>query len=382
LAGMGRIGSDAYTDSGVALWELAPDSRVEFDWHMPALDRHGAINIVHRAGTLPDGGGEFESEYLYLHLVSQGRVSRIEMFEMDALETALARFEELRPDPLRIPENSAIRVVERWGQAALARDADALRSVLHPSYVSEDRRRLVRTTTGRDTEIDVNLPWFHEGAWRFSNTVLATAGDLLVLQSWLFVTGDHESRSEIEWLEVDEVDDSGRLVRSVIFDREDQAAAYDELFERWAGGGAEGMPPALVEMVRGWNAHDLAAARAGLADDLVLEDHRRAGMGRVEGADNYLESVAALHELIPDARADSLYTAAVADYGSVFVSRNWGHNTEGGEVESIFTILVYYPDGKLLRMEMFDVEHLDAALARFEELGDGRLCEDGKSQRL
>jgi hypothetical protein len=98
LAGMGRIeGADAYTESVVALWKLAPVTRGEMGWRWPALDRHGAITVVHRKGTVPDGGGDFESEYLYLYLVAQGRIARIEVFEMDALDKALARFEELRP---------------------------------------------------------------------------------------------------------------------------------------------------------------------------------------------------------------------------------------------------------------------------------------------
>ena len=51
---------------------------------------------MRRKGIVPDGGGEFESEYLFLCLVAQGRITRVEMFEIDALDAALARFEALR----------------------------------------------------------------------------------------------------------------------------------------------------------------------------------------------------------------------------------------------------------------------------------------------
>jgi hypothetical protein len=52
--------------------------------------------VLRRTGTVPDGG-DFESEYLYLCLTGQGRITHVELFEMNALDKALARFEELRP---------------------------------------------------------------------------------------------------------------------------------------------------------------------------------------------------------------------------------------------------------------------------------------------
>lgn len=96
-AGMGRLeGADAYTESVEALWALAPATEAESGWRWLAFDRQGAITIIHRRGTMPDGGGAFESEYLYLYLVAGGRITYVELFEMDALDLALARFDELR----------------------------------------------------------------------------------------------------------------------------------------------------------------------------------------------------------------------------------------------------------------------------------------------
>jgi ketosteroid isomerase-like protein len=110
LAGMGRIdGPDAYTESIVALWKIAPDSHAEVGWRWLAIDRHGAISVLRRTGAVPDGGGDFESECLYLYLVRDGRITRVELFEMNALDKALARFEALRPDTLRILPNGARR---------------------------------------------------------------------------------------------------------------------------------------------------------------------------------------------------------------------------------------------------------------------------------
>jgi ketosteroid isomerase-like protein len=97
FTGVGRLeGADAYAASVVALWEIAPlDYRAENGWFWPAFDRRGAISVLRRTGIVPDGGGPFETEYLYLYLVAQGRITRVEMFEIDALAAALARCEEL-----------------------------------------------------------------------------------------------------------------------------------------------------------------------------------------------------------------------------------------------------------------------------------------------
>lgn len=37
-------------------------------------------------------------------------------------------------------------------------------------------------------------------------------------------------------------------------------------------------------------------------------------------------------------------------------------------MESLFVVLMHHPEETLSRVELFEVEHLDAALARFEAL--------------
>jgi len=240
-------------------------------------------------------------------------------------------------------------------------------ALVDPALVVEDRRRLVRTTTDRTAEA-ANIRWLIEGGWRPTTTLLATAGDRLALQRWLWSCGEGDARSELELLEVDEVSDSGRFVRSVIFDADDRAAAYEELLDRYVALGAEGIPQGAIDLIRAWNAHDLVRVRAGMCDGFVLDDHRRTGMGRLEGADRYLEAAAALFALIPDARNDGLYNVAVDRHGSVVVTRTWGHDKEGGEVESFLVALTFHPGEKVSLIELFELEHLDDALARFEQL--------------
>src|SRR6185295_680228 len=98
-----------------------------------------------RRGTLAEGGA-FANDYSQFFLASGGRFTRWELFEIDALDAALARFEELRPDPLRVPPNAATRMWDRWQTALAAGDEVAVRACSDPSYRFEDRRRLFRMT--------------------------------------------------------------------------------------------------------------------------------------------------------------------------------------------------------------------------------------------
>jgi hypothetical protein len=365
-AGLGRIeGADAYGDSVVALWELAPDQRLEIGWSWPAVDRHGFVVTARRAGTLASGG-TFESEYLWLGVGSAGRFTRSEFFEIDALDTALARFEELRPDPLRIPPNLATHTWDRWQAAVAAGDEVVVRALYNPSHRLEDRRALFRITVDVDGTV-ANALYILEGGWRPLRTLLATAGDRFVLQHIVWRMGEAEDASEVEMLAVDEMDDEGRFLGTAVFDPDDRAAAEAELFERYAAGGGDGMRRGMIEYFSGVNAGDLARARAGLCDDFVLEDHRHTGMGHLEGADAYIASVAAAHELTGELHVRPLYTAALAPHGRVVMLRVAGTNTEGGAFESYCAAVVLYRDELIGSFEFFEPEELDMALARLAE---------------
>jgi len=184
----------------------------------------------------------------------------------------------------------------------------------------------------------------------------------------LFSAGEHGHVSEVETLEVFEVDADGRILSAVIFDPADRAAASTELFERYAASGADGAPPETIEGIRAWNAHDLERVRALLPDDFYLNDHRRTGVGRLNGADAYLASIAAMYEISSDLRVDALYNVSIAEHGIVYVARWSGANTEGGEFDAVYVCLGLLRNRRPAGLEIFELEQLDAALARFEAL--------------
>ena len=364
LAGLGRIDrADAYVEANAVLWDLAPDQRIEFSSSWLAWGRHGLVASLRRFGTLPEGG-DFESEYLFLTLVARGRITHIEMFEMSALDVALARFEELRPDPLRVPPNAAARAVRRIAPLYSNADLPALRAIVSDDFVFDDRTRGSLLRGGVEEWVSGLRFLRTETRARLDARLVATAGDRLALNrlSWQETPG--ESSFLIERFGLYEIDATGKLLAFVLFDADDRAAAHEELFERYVALGADGMPACLVEFKRALDARDLDRVRVVLADDFVYHDRRRTGSGRLDGPDAYLASPRAWWE----ARIEMLYSVAVAPHGRVAVNRMAGRNVEGGDFESFMVTLLWTRGERLAGAELFEIDHLDAALTRLEDL--------------
>ncbi|HVN84362.1 MAG TPA: nuclear transport factor 2 family protein [Candidatus Binatia bacterium] len=377
-AGLGRIkGADAYGGSLVALWALAPDQRLEIGWSWPAVDRHGFVVTARRVGTLASGGA-FESEYLWLGVGSAGRVTRSEFFEIDELDSALARFEELKPSvsplakgrteegSLRIPPNAATQAVDRLIALAQAGDWGGARTLCAP-IVFDDRRPLFRTT-GDCEQFVTNTRFIWEAGMRPTRTVLATAGDRIELHRMLWSMGDRGALSEVETLEVFEVDAAGRICAAIIFDPGDRAAAEGEMTLRYM---RERRPTFARQMEQRRDAgRDLARHRQLTRDDFVFHDRRRTGLGRLEGADAYHASLTALFELSPDAVVGfPLYYLADEPHGTLTVAHSFGTLTQGGAFESVYVMIMLFDrDGSSVVAELFELEDIDAARARFEDL--------------
>jgi len=374
LVGAGRIaGADASLDSAAVLWDLAPDIQL----HLPfvlAIERHGSVGVGWSFGTVP-GGGAFERYEIGVCTVARGRVTRLETFEIDDADAALAHFAKLRPDPLRIPPNAATRATDHFVRCMSVRDWDALRALYAPTMVFDDRRRLVRTTGDREMFIE-NCRLIARSGTQLSRTPLATAGDRLSLERLLWTGEHHGGAFETEALNLIEVNAEGRCVAVVTFDPHDRRAAARELLDRWARSDAARGLPALAVM-RSVVDRDLDRVRAELPAGFVFHDHRRTGAGRLEGGDDYVAWLAALLELSPDAIIEPLYYVAVERHAFLAVAHCFGTLAEGGEFESVFVQLAGRGRG-----EVFELDDLDLARERFEELVAARrpLGSDARSE--
>jgi ketosteroid isomerase-like protein len=369
LAGVGHIeGAQPYVDALEALWLLAPD--IQADGALGALPyaRHGCVTVVRAFGTLPEGGA-FENYYASVMIVERGRITRLEIFEFDDLDAALARFEELRPDPLHIPPNAASRARDRSVEAWRSRDWDALRALASPDFRFEDRSRRALVSGDVETWIENNR-FMPPGSGE--RELIGTAGDRVALERVLWIGEPDGGAAELEHLRLTEVDLNGRIRASIRFDPDDRGTAFEEAQARFLAGEAAGDAgqAAIAAMPRAFNQRDWAALQRCLAEDFVLLDHRTLGLSELPVAE-WLASYRAWVDLAPDMSFEVLRILRWNRHGGVSMGRAFGTH-EGGAFEQVPALAVALTHGPLVqRYEFFDVGDSERALARFEELCAG-----------
>src|SRR5262249_44381551 len=140
----------------------------------------------------------------------------------------------------------------------------------------------------------------------------------------------------VEFAEVLELDENGRLGATILFDPSDLDDAYRELDERYLASEATAIASAWsfgARSIRAYNERDWDAYRVMLADDFVYVDHRPANLGTVEGVEPFLTRILAMTDVVPDLvlrvpeiiRSDETRFAVEIDVQ--------GTNAGGGEVQ-------------------------------------------------
>ncbi|MGH7289558.1 MAG: nuclear transport factor 2 family protein, partial [Myxococcota bacterium] len=252
-----------------------------------------------------------------------------------------------------------------------ARDWAALRTLAAEGTRFADRRRQALLSGDADWWVeDLELAAAYAEDVRFQRKLVATAGDRISLERVLLTGGPPAGRVEIEYFWLAEVDEAGLLVAGMMFDVDDWRAAQREGLGRWVArdtAAATVLGP-VFELTEAWNDHDRARMRAVLADDFVLVDRRLAGVGEVEGVDAYLDSPAALWALAPDVQLEPRCVLVLERHGVVTVTRSFGTLSEGGAFERYLAVVATVARGRVTRLELFETDHVDAALVRLAEL--------------
>jgi class 3 adenylate cyclase/ketosteroid isomerase-like protein len=359
-------GPKAYVDALRQLVDLAPDTRLRIDH--TTICANGYLVLTVWEGTRE--GGAYEAPSLMVaELDREGRIRRFDQYDLERLEEARARLAELRPDPLRIPPNAVTRAMDRAANFIENGDWESMTGLFAPTYHFEDGRRLIRDSGDRE-KLVASLRLGSEAGFHVSHATLATAGERLALLHLRFRKFEGGALSaEVENLQLFEVDAQGRFVASLVFDSDDRRAASLEMTERYfRAQGSRGVPPAAAEAIDALNNHDLARLRAALPDDFYLDDRRRTGLGRIDGADGYIASVRVFLEQTRDLATDVLYHVAVDRRGSLSVARMFGTLADGGAFENVLVRLGLFRGDRIAGVEVFEPEDLEIARARFEAL--------------
>jgi class 3 adenylate cyclase len=374
LAGGGLLrGSAALRPTWEVQLEVAPDTRARLH-HVRTCER-GVLLESTWYGTRE--GGEFESVWIaVVELNAEGRGSRLDAWDAGHADEALARFAELkasaRPDPLAPRPNAANAAMDRWQatyEAAFATgDWAPMLALAAPTFLFDDRRRLALISGGRELWVPVNRERAAMGALPHRRPI-AVAGDRVAIEGMVWAGGPADGRFEIEYALVAEVDGAGLLTAIVIFD--DAGDALREALARWAAIDPVVAPTVglISELVDAFNAQDRDRVRAFYAADVVVDDHRHAGMGRIEGADAYVDSVAVLWDLASTTRIEYGFPfPVIGAHGGVATVRRTGDVAGGGPFESGYLNLFVCVDGRITRSELFELDDRERALARFEAL--------------
>jgi hypothetical protein len=94
-SGIGLMhGADAYLQAMRVYFELIREVSSEVVVSL-MIEPCGSIMLIRMTGALPDGG-KFERLYCNIAIAAHGRFERLEFYEIDDVEIALTRFEELR----------------------------------------------------------------------------------------------------------------------------------------------------------------------------------------------------------------------------------------------------------------------------------------------
>ncbi len=123
----------------------------------------------------------------------------------------------------------------------------------------------------------------------------------------------------------------------------------------------------VAEFTRCYNERDFDAMARVLADDCYWIDHRRMGWEEVRGREQYMAFV---RSALPSPNLRYQIDEVIAADDRVLVSRSsWGgRGVKAGQLELRIGAVTLTENGRLLGVESYEPEDLDAMLARFAEL--------------
>ncbi|OMC56764.1 hypothetical protein A5747_05800 [Mycobacterium sp. IS-836] len=348
-----------------AAWELERDicNRIE---NVHRISKFGAVVTRVSSGTSQDG---LRAEWRSIDVltVDGDLVNRFEIFDEADLDAALARFDELHPQPSRL-ENAASQVSERFWTHFAARDWEAMAELTADNICSDDRRRVVNggVRHGREAHIaDMRVIAEIVDPRNLTPTVIATRGDHLALshiRSSNRVVGPDEISAEV--LSIVEINGDDRIVANVGFDIDDIDAAFEELDARYLAGEAAAHAPiwsVIAAAYAALNRHELPATKS----DWVTIDHRVRESFQGGDLTAYIRSA---WEVAPDLKIYIETVHRLSNHGAVVTHAAYGTSPGGFDAEWRIIGLLAVGRNWVNRCELFDEADLDAALAHFEEL--------------
>ncbi len=330
-------------------------------------------------GSSAIGGGEMVNSYGQVFTVRDGRCARVEVFDSDAEISMRACFAELRGLALlgdRPPERWWRKFVDRYGQ----RDREGLEKMYAEDFTLVDHRALAwEEIRGREVLVEVvESSWQMAPDVRCSVDEVLACGDSLIAVRCMFVgaVGDGGGLIEIATVYLS-VLDGDIAVRGEQFDPDDR----EGILRRYAelGGtcgialGDRPIERVLADQLRAFNDHDLERSAELVSDEIEVRDHRSFGGEPIRGHAPMLEYTRSIFEIAPDVLREFEEVIACDDH--VIALRASYRGTSGSDQIGNFEVVNYEVwaerEEKLISVDMYDPDQVEAASARYAELGGG-----------
>src|SRR5205823_6141632 len=151
------------------------------------------------------------------------------------------------------------------------------------------------------------------------------------------------------------------------------ALLYERYAELLPDGPARARAAATARSVAGIAAFELDRWAAAVAPAIEVVDHRTLGTWSARGAEAFLDHLRAVLGLADDAATRDDDVLALQPDALLVCRTHFGTaRAGGGAYERLFLLLhVFGADGLVMRLEFFDSDREDEALARFDELTTG-----------
>jgi hypothetical protein len=352
-----------------AIWDVTPDlsTRIEA---VHRLSTFGAVVTNTAYGTSPEG---FAAEWRVVDLVTvEGdRISRDEFFDEADLDAALARFDELDRKTPSI-ENVATRTWARAVDAFNGRDVDSFLALMTADGQFEDRRKGLRAVHKGAARRKAVRAVFEQApaSWRMHAEPIAIRGSRLELTRECYRDTDEADRPiAAELLHVMELGDDGLMHDIVSFDPDDLDDAFAELTARWIASGQVAYPE-LIEAVDRINAtinrHDWEAVATHFVGAEYV-NHRQLAHMVNDTIDDWLSSLQTIESLVPNLWVELAEVLARSAIGIVGRMALKGTSTDGVAIEIPFVVLMLLHAERVTRLEAFDENQRELALARLQE---------------
>ncbi|MFI5315366.1 MAG: AAA family ATPase, partial [Myxococcota bacterium] len=331
------------------------------------------------SGRRRDGDGAFERELCQLFAFgADGRLERWEQFEAGREAEALARFDALARPMRRLTPNAATAHMARFDAACAARDAaavtahcsDSWQGVHHASgAVYAWARALPDIQSLLQTE---RATLVHEPLASLGDSLALARRSLIAPELSLDAVTPFGSIERDDFV-VSEVDAKGLASRAEFIDRLDDGIVrlYARYAERLLEGPERVRAAATARSLAACiGPLDLEAYRAALAPGFEFADHRLLGLGRTLGAPGLLAWLSSVFEVATDVGAS--VDDVIALRSDALLARrtiSGAYRGTGGRFEQpSLRLWRFGVDGLLERLEWFDADRVEAALARFDEL--------------